>query len=117
MKNSLKFVFLFLFLASVTLNLSSFSTGTDDQNVDEHILVEIYEVPEYADKGIHIHYGDDNTELIRFLDFDLENHSKNGQAIVSAINKLERDGYDLTHVSSGLAMNGMITKIWMIKRK
>ena len=43
--------------------------------------------------------------------------SKNGEIIVSAINKLERDGYDLTHVSSGLAMNGMITKIWMIKRK
>ena len=91
--------------------LSGFRT-----TVDEHILVEIYEVPQYPDKGIHIHYGNNNTEVVPFHEFKAENHSENGEIIISTINRLEREGYDLTHISSGLAMNGMITKIFMVKR-
>lgn len=100
-------------VVSVALNLFAFSGIT---KVDEHILVEIYEVPQYKDKGIHIHFGNNVTEVVPFHDFEIDNHSKNGEIIIATINKLERDGYDLTHVSSGLAMNGMITKIWMVKR-
>jgi hypothetical protein len=99
--------------ASVALNLFAFRSPT---KVDEHILVEIYEVPDYADKGIHIHYGSSKTEIVPFHEFVKENHSKNGELIIATINKLERDGYDLTHVASGLAENGMITKIFMVKR-
>ena len=96
----------------------SFSSSTSaDSTADEHILVEIYEVPAYDDKGILIHYGGNKTELVRFHDFEKENHSKNGDLIIQTINRLEQEGYDLTHVSSGLATNGMITKVWMIKRK
>ena len=116
MKKSMSAVAIVILAVSLTFNLVSF-TSESFQTIDEHILVEIYEVPEYEDKGIHIHYGDDNTELVRFHDFSKDNHSKNGELIISTINRLERDGYDLTHVSSGLANNGMITKVWMIKRK
>jgi hypothetical protein len=99
--------------ASVALNLFAFSSPS---KVDEHILVEIYEVPEYDDKGIHIHFGNNKTEIVPFLEFKKENHSKNGELILSTLNKLEREGYDLTHVTSGLADGGMITKVFMIKR-
>ncbi len=90
--------------------------GTTKQ-VDEHILVEIYEVPGYEDKGVHIHYGGNKREVIPFKEFKKENHDDNGDIIINAINRLERDGYDLTHIGSGLAQNGMITKIFMVKRK
>ena len=118
MQNYFTWIVLVLLTVSISLNLMSFSSSTsEDLTADEHILVEIYEVPEYSDKGIHIHYGGNRTELIPFHDFQKENHSKNGDLIIETINRLEHDGYDLTHVSSGLAVNGMITKIWMIKRK
>jgi len=118
MKNYFTWTVLVLLTVSISLNLMSFSSSTSqDSTADEHILVEIYEVPAYSDKGIHIHYGGNKTELIPFHDFEKENHSKNGDLIIETINRLEHEGYDLTHVSSGLAVNGMITKIWMVKRK
>ncbi len=60
-------------IISVTLNLVAF---TRPDSIDEHILVEIYEVPDYDDKGIHIHYGENKTEIVRFHEFQKENHSK-----------------------------------------
>lgn len=116
MKKSLNTTLLVITIFSLVLSVTVLSTGFRT-TIDEHILVEIYEVPQYTDKGIHIHYGDNNTEIIPFHEFKAENHSENGELIISTINKLERDGYDLTHISSGLAMNGMITKIFMVKRK
>lgn len=116
-----KWTLVVIITLSVMLNLLAFTDSitkkSDDISVDEHILVEIYEVPEYENKGIHIHYGNENNEFVPFHDFDKTNQPKNGELIISTINRLERDGYDLTHVSSGLATNGMITKIFMVKRQ
>lgn len=116
MKKKIKPLLVVIGLASFAYTTISLFTGFTT-TVDEHILVEIYEVPQYEDKGIHIHYGDNKTEIVPFHDFKKENHSLNGEIIISTINRLEREGYDLTHIGSGLAMNGMITKIFMVKRK
>ena len=109
---------------SLGLNLLAFKSingkaGQSEKKneYNEHIMVEIYEVPKYEDAGIHIHYGDGETEVIPFEGFKKEHHDENGEKILKAINKLEREGYDLTHVTSGVAHNGSITKIFMIKRK
>lgn len=116
-----KWTLVVIITLSVMLNLLAFTDSitkkSDDISVDEHILVEIYEVPEYENKGIHIHYGGENTEFVPFHEFEKTNHPRNGELIISTLNRLERDGYDMTHVSSGLATNGMITKIFMVKRQ
>ena len=71
MKNYFTWTVLVLLTVSISLNLMSFSSSTSqDSTADEHILVEIYEVPAYSDKGIHIHYGGNKTELIPFHDFE-----------------------------------------------
>ena len=116
MKKSTNTSLIVVAIASLVVCITLLSTGFRT-TVDEHILVEIYEVPQYADKGIHIHYGENNTEIVPFNEFKKENHSENGELIIATINRLEREGYDLTHISSGLATNGMITKIFMVKRK
>ncbi len=118
MKKSFTWLLAIVILVSLTLNLVAFTNAQEtlQQKVDKHILVEIYEVPSYPEKGIHIHFGEGKTEVVPFHEFEKENHSKNGELIISTINRLEEEGYDLTHVSSGLASSGMITKVWMAKR-
>ena len=41
---------------------------------------------------------------------------KNGDLIVTTINKLSKEGFEITHVGSGLSNNGMITKIFMTRK-
>ncbi|MFN3402866.1 MAG: hypothetical protein ACK40G_02150 [Cytophagaceae bacterium] len=101
----------------VIFNLSSFK-GTETSGTANvpYVLVEIYEIPSYNDKGVHIHWGNGKTEIIPFLDFKADNHDDNGEILLNAVNKLTAQGYDIEHVASGLAQSGMITKLFMRKK-
>lgn len=83
---------------------------------DPYILVEIYEIPSYPDKGVHIHYGGNKREVIKFPGMDVEHHDDAGDITLAAINKLVEQGYQIESSSSGLDQAGMITKIWMRKK-
>ena len=97
--------------------LFAFKSALDDSSMpEEHIMLEIYEVPAYNAKGIHIYYGNNQSEFIPFRKLKEENQEKNGDLIVSTINKLSKEGYDITHAASGLSNNGMITKIFMTRK-
>ena len=91
--------------------------GMDDNSSEpeQHIMLEIYEVPAYPAKGIHIYYGNNQSEFIPFRKLTEENQEKNGDLIVTTINKLAKEGYEIKHVGSGLSNNGMITKIFMTR--
>ncbi len=101
----------------MVLNLMSFTQAKPEnvQNVRPYILVEIYEVPDYANKGIYIHRGNGKTDYIPFNVFKADNHDENGELILSTVNKLVNEGYELEQTTSGLAENGMITKIFLRK--
>jgi len=100
----------------LVLNFSAFKNSEKKANANPYILVEIYEIPSYNDAGVHIHYGNAKTDVIRFKGFEKEHHDDNGDIILGTINKLQGEGYEITHTAGGLAQSGMITKIFM-KRK
>lgn len=81
-----------------------------------YILVEIYEIPSYQDRGVHIHYGNNKREFIPFPGMDVEHHDDAGDIMLQAINKLQADGYVIESTAAGLAQSGMITKVFMRKR-
>jgi hypothetical protein len=92
------------------------SKETNHSSDKPYILVEIYEVPNYPRKGIHIHYGNGKKEHIPFKDMGVDYHDEAGALTLQAINKLEAEGYGIESTASGLAQSGMITKIFMRKR-
>ena len=81
--------------------------------IQPYILVEIYEIPSYPDRGVHIHYGNNKREVIPFPGMDVEHHDEAGDITLAAINKLTADGYQIESTCSGLTQAGMITKIFM----
>lgn len=103
---------------AATLALTAFKPGsaTTATNTNPYILVEIYEIPSYGDKGVHIHYGNAKTEVIPFKAFSKENHDDNGDIILNAVNKLVAEGYHIESSTSGLTDAGMITKLFMRKK-
>ncbi len=108
-----------LFGIAVIIALSTLSFAVysfDESTPEQHIMLEIYEVPAYKATGIHIYYGNNQSEFIPFRELKEENQGKNGDLIVSTINKLSKEGYEITHVGSGLSNNGMITKIFMTRK-
>lgn len=101
-----------------TVSLMAF-TPNDKASVagsSDYILVEIYEVPSYKDKGVHIHYGGSKREFIPFKEFTADNHDDNGDIILNSINKLVSEGYVIESTAAGLADAGMITKVFMKKK-
>lgn len=114
---SVKSISIVSVIAILSLLLISFTVFSVDENrPEQHIMLEIYEVPAYPAKGIHIYYGNNQSEFIPFRSMKEENQQKNGDLIVSTINKLSNEGYEITHVGSGLSNNGMITKIFMTRK-
>lgn len=93
--------------------LMSFKTPAAQQ---PYILVEIYEIPSYKDRGVHIHYGNNKREFIPFPGMDVEHHDDAGDIVLQAINKLQADGYVIESTAAGLAQSGMITKVFMRKK-
>jgi hypothetical protein len=102
-------------ICATAIIFMAFKNSTKETPSAQYILVEIYEIPAYSDKGIHIHYGGGKTEVIHFKAFTLENHDENGELILNTVNGLIAKGYELTSTSGGLAQSGMITKIFMKK--
>lgn len=97
--------------------LMALSTDTENSLANEpYILVEIYEVPSYPDKGVHIHYGGNKREVIPFPSMAVEDHDLAGDITLAAINKLVAQGYEIESSSAGLAQSGMITKVFMRKK-
>lgn len=116
MKKLLTYIGAGVILISVSLNLVAFKSP-EDAKLEETILVEIYEVPSYPNNGIHIYYPDGSHEDILFNDMKKENKAENGTTITTTINILQSKGYVINSVGSGLANSGMITKIFMTKKK
>lgn len=100
----------------LVLNFSAFKNSEKKTTASPYILVEIYEIPSYNDAGVHIHYGNAKTDIIRFKGFEKEHHDDNGDIILNAINKLQAEGYEITNTAAGLAQSGMITKVFMKKK-
>jgi len=107
----------FLVAATTILYLSSFKgSEVKDTPTGQYVLVEIYEIPSFPSKGVHIHWGSKRTEYIPFKDFKIENIDENGDIILEAINKISAQGYELDKTCSGLADSGMITKLFFRKK-
>lgn len=116
MKKYTIYVLAFLALVAIIVNISAFKPAEKAKiTAGGYILVEIYEIPAYKDKGLHIHYGNNKTEFIPFKEFVSPNHDENGEIIISTINKLVEQGYIIDHTAAGLANGGMITKIFLKK--
>jgi hypothetical protein len=96
--------------------LTSFNASTESAPDSLYILVEVYEIPSYPDRGVHIHYGNNKREFIQFPGMKVEDHDEAGDITLTAINKLVAEGYQIESTSAGLAQAGMITKIFMRKK-
>lgn len=103
-------------VCAVFLSLMAFNSNENTAATQPYILLEIYEVPSYPDKGIHIHYGGNKREFIPFKSMEVADHDDAGDAVLAAINKLVAEGYHIESTSAGLAESGMITKIFMRKK-
>lgn len=102
---------------SAILLLMAFNTGSTSFAANApYILLEIYEIPSYPDKGVHIHYGNNKREVIPFKSMNVEDHDEAGDITLAAINKLVEEGYQIESTSSGLTQAGMITKVFMRKK-
>jgi len=111
-------VFSLVGVACVSLFLlMAFKSERDSiQSAQPYILLEIYEVPNYPDRGVHIHYGNNKREIIPFKGMSVEDHDDAGDIILTSINKLVAEGYEIESTSAGLAQSGMITKVFLRKK-
>ncbi len=105
-------------VAVISISLMAFTPNDKEStnNTANYILVEIYEIPSYKDKGIHIHYGGNKREFIPFKEFTADNHDDNGDLILNSMNKLVAEGYVIESTAAGLSDAGMITKVFMKKK-
>jgi hypothetical protein len=111
-------IYILIVIAVISASLMAFTPVDKESSKggNDYILVEIYEVPSYKDKGVHIHYGNGKRELVPFKEFTAENHDDNGDIILNCINKLVADGYVIESSAAGVADAGMITKVFMRKK-
>jgi len=104
-----------VFSVAALVSLMAFNSDVKDP-AQGYILIEIYEVPSYPDRGVHIHYGGNKREFIPFTGMEVEHHDEAGDITLAAINKLFAEGYEIESTSAGLDQAGMITKIFMRKK-
>lgn len=97
----------------VAISLMAFNSKTASNQ--PYILIEIYEVPNYPDRGVHIHYGGNKREIVPFKGMSVEDHDEAGDIVLATINRFVAEGYSIESTSAGLAQSGMITKIFMRK--
>src|SRR5437016_2918075 len=102
-------------ICATALIFFAFKNSEKETKASQYIYLEIYEIPTYIDKGVHIHYGGGKTEVIPFKEFKIENHDENGEITLNAIHKLSALGYEIVGTTSGMTQAGMITKIFMKK--
>ena len=110
-------VFTLVCLAFVVgFSLMAFNSNKESALDNPYILLEIYEVPSYPDRGVHIHYGNNKREIVPFKGMGIEDHDDAGDIVLTTINKFVAEGYYIESTASGLAQSGMITKIFMRKK-
>jgi hypothetical protein len=102
-------------ICAVAVLFFAFKNSDKQNQGNQYIYVEIYEIPSYIDKGVHIHWGGGKTEVIPFKEFKIENHDENGEITLNALNKLTAAGYEVVSTCAGMTDAGMITKIFMKK--
>ncbi len=110
------FIALPLVALGTILSLMAFRSESNMAAANNYILIEIYEVPAYPDKGIHIHYGNSKREIVPFKSMNVEDHDEAGDLILSTINRFVAEGYQIESSAGGLAQSGMITKVFMRKK-
>jgi hypothetical protein len=103
--------------ASILFNIFAFKGAEKNtSSANDYILLEIYEIPNYSDAGVHIHYGNLKTEVVPFKSFkDKNNHDDNADIILKSVNRFTNEGYKIESTCAGLSTGGMITKIFMRK--
>lgn len=99
----------------IAISLMAFNSAKNTASNQPYILIEIYEVPNYPDRGVHIHYGGNKREIVPFKGMGVEDHDEAGDIVLATINKFVEQGYAIESTSAGLAQSGMITKIFMRK--
>ena len=114
-----KYSVAFLSAASLIIGISAFTGSKTEKDVaGKYVVVDIYELPGYEDKGVHIHYGTGKTEFIPFPNTMKDHHlDDNGEIIVKALNKLDDEGYEIISTAAGFGdRSGMITKVFFKKK-
>lgn len=104
--------------ASLIIGATAFTgSKTETMHASKYISIDVYELPAYEDKGIHVHYSD-KTEFIPFPNTMQDHHlDDNGQLVVQTLNKLSEEGYEVVSSAGGLGdKSGFITKI-ILKKK
>ena len=99
----------------VAISLMAFNSTKNTNANEPYILIEIYEVPNYPDRGVHIHYGGGKREIVPFKGMTVADHDEAGDIVLATINKFVEQGYSIQSTASGLAQSGMITKVFMRK--
>ncbi len=102
------------------ISVSAFTDSkTSTEDTGTYVVIDVYEIPAYEDKGLHIHYGNAKTIFVPFPN-DMKDHhmDDNGEILVKALNMLDSEGYEVISTTGGLGdKSGMITKIFLRKKK
>lgn len=117
----MKYSIVALSAASLFVGVSAFTGAKNDKNDDrgQYVVIDVYELPAYEDKGLHIHYGNGKTEFLPYSN-DMKDHhlDDNGDLLVKTLNKLDSEGYEVITSAAGLGdKSGMITKVFLRKKK
>ncbi|ABG59062.1 hypothetical protein CHU_1795 [Cytophaga hutchinsonii ATCC 33406] len=121
MNKYMKYSIVALSAASMFIGVSAFTGAKNEDQADksEYVLIDVYELPAYEDKGLHIHYGNGKTEFIPYAN-DMKDHhlDDNGDLLVKTLNKLSSEGYEVISTTGGLGdKSGFITKVFLRLKK
>jgi len=117
----MKYSIVALSAASLFIGVSAFTGAKNEkeETTGQYVVIDVYELPAYEDKGLHIHYGGGKTEFIPYSN-DMKDHhlDDNGDLLVKTLNRLDGEGYEVISTAGGLGdKSGMITKVFLRKKK
>jgi len=117
----MKYSIVALSATSLFMGVSAFTGAKNEKESDksEYVLIDVYELPAYEDKGLHIHYGNGKTEFIPYANEMKDHHiDDNGNLLVTTLNKLNSEGYEVVSTAGGLGdKSGFITKVFLRLKK
>jgi len=120
MNKYMKYSIAALSVASLFIGVSAFTGAKNEKEADgQYVVIDVYELPAYEDKGLHIHYGGGKTEFLPYAN-DMKDHhiDDNGDLLVKTLNKLDTEGYEVISTAGGLGdKSGFITKVFLRKKK
>ena len=117
----MKYSIIALSATSLFVGVSAFTGAKNEKQAEkgQYVVIDVYELPAYEDKGLHIHYGGSKTEFIPYVN-DMKDHhmDDNGELLVKTLNRLDSEGYEVISTAAGLGdKSGMITKIFLRLKK